>query len=85
VRRKLFWWIRDKGIRRDEIKTVKQTLDTKPGRDSSESWGLSVYSKNDSLAVLWRQDRENCEWFGEILAAWAGVEFDKPEKGMAQP
>jgi hypothetical protein len=75
VERQLLWYRRRRVFRASEIKAVRQIKDGKEGEDNWPSWGLLVVA-GSNVKLLSRQPIDKSDWFGPVVAKWAGVSFE---------
>ena len=75
VERKAWGIARTKQISRDDIKAVRQTMDSRKGQKSWDSWGLEAVASKPLKIISSQANPETVAWLGPIVAQWAGVEY----------
>jgi hypothetical protein len=81
--RSLLWFCRRRVLARQEITVVKQIKDGGEGKDSFPTWGLALIGEKE-VRILSRQPIEKSDWFGPIIATWAGVAYEPAESAKKQ-
>lgn len=74
IETKLWHWRWRRIIPKESIQKVVQVQDGGRGRDSFISWGLQLKGRSPAR-LIFRQPYEKSEWLGQVIAAWARVEF----------
>ena len=63
-------------ILKADVKSIKQIQDGGLGEDSFPSWAFEIHAPK-RIRLIVRQPYPTSSWLGCILAAWAGVDFQK--------
>jgi hypothetical protein len=75
VERQLLWHRRRRVFRRSEVTAVRQVKDDGERRDSFYGWALVVMT-GPGVELLSNQPIDKSDWFGPVVAKWAGVSFE---------
>lgn len=77
-RKRIFTYIREKKIPRENIKTVKQRTYIK-GDDASLFWALSIEWDKSTDIITDRLNEDSTSYMGELISKWANVKFERLE------
>jgi len=76
IEKEMFGFKQSKTIPKGSINRLIQVKDGGGEEDSFPSWGLQLEA-GKNVTLIFRQPYDKSIWLGEVLAAWALVEFKK--------